>query len=81
MSLRDRCKQIVTKMKQDAILRQGSSVDTLLEFVLSEIGRSADPSLDKTLPLCLYFATEQDREEFIALVQEAKPNMMMKRMP
>lgn len=63
------------------MLRQGSPVDDLLAFVVSETGRKADKSLDKTLPLCLYFADDADREEFIAMVLTAKPGMIAKRMP
>ncbi len=75
MTLRDRCKKILDKLAMDAMLRQNSPVDTLLEFVVSEQGRTADSRLDEALPLCLYFATDADREEFIALVREAKPGM------
>ena len=63
------------------MLRQGSPVDDLVAFVVAETGRSADSSLDKSLPLCCYFANEQDREEFIAAVHEVKPGMIAKRMP
>lgn len=80
-SLRERCGAIVAKLQRDAILRQGNPVDTLLEFVIAEQGRTADHALDKTLPLCLYFATDEDREEFIAAVRAAKPNMVAKKLP
>jgi hypothetical protein len=79
--LRDRCKAFYQQMQRDAMLRQGSPVDDLVAFVVAENGRTADPALAETLPLCLYFPSEQDREEFIALVQEAKPHMLMKRLP
>lgn len=79
--LRDRCKAIVSKLQQDAMLRQGNPVDTLLEFVIAEQGRTADHALDKALPLCLYFPTDADREEFIAMVREAKPDMIARKMP
>lgn len=81
MTLRDRCKAMHEQMVRNGILRQGSPVDDLIEFVVSEIGRSADTKLENTLPLCLYFASEQDRKEFIAIVREAKPNMRMKVVP
>jgi hypothetical protein len=80
-ALRERCKTMYQKMGVDAMLRQGSPVDDLLAFVLAEIGRSADVSLEKSLPLVLYFQTDEDREEFIAAVREAKPGMMSKRLP
>jgi hypothetical protein len=79
--LRERCKAMYQKMGVDAMLRQGSPVDDLMAFVLAEIGRSADVALEKTLPLVLYFQTDEDREEFIAAVHEAKPGMMSKRLP
>lgn len=80
-TFRERCKQMLWKLQRDAMLRQGSPVDDLMAFVIEEHGRKADKSLDKTLPLCLYFANEEDRDEFIALVHEAKPNMICKKFP
>jgi hypothetical protein len=50
----------------------------LMEFVLSERGRAADTALKDSLPLICYFATEQDRAEFVALMHAAKPNMRSK---
>jgi hypothetical protein len=81
MTLRDRCKAMYQQMQRDAMLRQGSPVDDLMAFVVAETGRTADEGLKNTLPLCLYFGSEQDREEFVALVREAKPGMITKRMP
>lgn len=81
MTLRDRCKKFYQQAQLNAMLRQGSPVDDLMAFVISEKGRAADRSLSDTLPLCLYFGNEQDREEFIALVHEIKPNMIAKKMP
>lgn len=80
-SLRDRCRALLDNLKTDGILRQGSPVDTLRDFVIAEIGRSADERLDSSAPLCLYFATEEDREEFIEIFKEARPNAVCKRMP
>lgn len=79
MTLRDRCKAHYQKMRQDAILRQGDPVEDLLAFVVSEIGRSVDDKLENTLPLCLYFEDEQGRDEFVAAVLHAKPNMRTKK--
>lgn len=79
--LRDRCRDLYGRMSRDAMLRQGDPVETLVAFVTSEIGRSADERLDSSLPLCLYFATAEDRREFIDLVREAKPGMVMKEVP
>lgn len=81
MSLRDRCKEMLGKMQRNAMLRQGSPVDDLMAFVQSEIGRTADPNLEDTKPMILYFGSEQDREEFIAIVREVKPGMVAKPIP
>lgn len=80
-TLRDRCKAIYGEIRADAMLRQGSPVDTLMAFVIAEKGRAADDALSETLPLCLYFGSEADREEFIAAVHAWKPGMVAKRMP
>lgn len=80
-TLRERCTQFYQSQGRNAMLRQGSSVEDLIAFVVAETGRAADKSLDPTLPLCLYFGTKEDREEFVALVREAKPGMMMKQLP
>ena len=79
--LRQRCQEMLDQLKRNAILRQGSPVDDLMAFVIAEKGRSIDAGLDYTAPLCLYFETEAEREEFITAVMEAKPNMKCKRMP
>lgn len=81
MGLRDRCKEMYQKMGRDAMLRQGSPVDDLMAFVQSELGRSADERLDDTKALFLYFPTDADRSEFMALVMEAKPGMIAKAIP
>lgn len=80
-TLRNRCRELYGRMSRDAMLRQGDPVETLVAFVVSETGRAADQRLDTSLPLCLYFATEEDRREFIDLVREAKPGMVMKEVP
>lgn len=80
-ALRDRCRQLYARMSRDAMLRQGDVVETLVAFVVSETGRAADQRLDTSLPLCLYFPTEEDRHEFMDLVREAKPGMVMKEIP
>lgn len=79
MTLRERCKNFLGVMQRNQIMRQGSPVDDLLEFVVSEQGRAADKSLEETLPLVLYFGTEEDREEFVQLVMAAKPGMRAKK--
>jgi hypothetical protein len=82
MSLRERCTEILTQLRANDIVRQGNrNLDELMAFVIAEKGRAADISLEDTKPLCLYFANEADREEFLALAHEAKPNMISKKMP
>ena len=72
---------MLTNQRRDAMLRQGSPLDDLVAFVLSEIGRTADERLDDTKSLILYFPTDADRAEFKALVMEAKPGMVAKEIP
>lgn len=80
--LRSRCVAMLSQLQRNAMLRQGSPVDDLMAFVVAETGRKAsDNALDASLPLCVYFATEADRDEFIAAVQEAKPGMITKVLP
>lgn len=80
-SLRERCQAVVNTMQRDAMLRQGSSVETLMAFVVAETGRTGDPSLADALPLCLYFVSDTDREEFMAAVREWKPGMITRKLP
>jgi hypothetical protein len=80
-SLRERCKEFYQRMGQNAMMRQGDPVDDLVAFVLAERGRAADERLDDALPLCLYFGSKADRDEFVAAVREANPGMVMKEMP
>lgn len=58
----------------------GSPVDNLVDFVTAEIGRAADPCLEDTKPLVLYFCTEEDRQEFIEAVVSLT-NMTSRKMP
>jgi hypothetical protein len=82
MSLRERCKKFCQKVQRDVTLgRNPNMFDELTNFVVSEIGRAADSSLEDTLPLCLYFASERDRDEFLLAIHEAKPGMIAKRWP
>lgn len=80
-SFRERCKAFYQQQGMNAMLRQGDPVEDIMAFVIAETGRAADPSLAETLPLCLYFPTAEDRDDFISIVREAKPGMMMKRLP
>ncbi len=81
MTLRKRCQQIVDTMNRDAIMRQGSPVETLMAFVVAETGRTADASLEETLPLCLYFKSKKEREEFIDVVRAVNLGMISRKMP
>lgn len=80
-NLRDRCKDFIAAAQRKAITRTGSPVEDLMAFVQSEIGRTADASLEETKPMILYFGNEQDRDEFMAIVREAKPGMVAKSIP
>jgi hypothetical protein len=81
VTLRQRCGRFPVTLRENEMLRQGSPVDDLMAFVVAETGRTADLKLEEALPLCLYFADDADREGFIADVREAKPNMIMKKLP
>jgi hypothetical protein len=80
-TLRDRCREFISEQRMNGILRQGDPVEHLMAFVMSERGRSADSSLEDTRSLILYFATDEDRAEFKALVHEAKPGMVARAIP
>lgn len=80
-TLHERCLKFYQQQGRNAILRQGYPVEDLKAFVVSEIGRTADERLDASLPLCLYFATEDDRQDFINTVTLAKPDMISKKVP
>ncbi|PZU95522.1 MAG: hypothetical protein DI527_00505 [Chelatococcus sp.] len=38
-----------------------------------------DPALAGKLPVVLYFATDADRDEFIAIIKEAKPGLVTRK--
>lgn len=61
------------------MLRQGSPVDDIVEFVCAEVGRTASPALDEKLPLVLYFDNDADREEFIAAARAMHPRWRAKK--
>ena len=81
MSLRNRCEALYQKIQHDAMFRRGSPVDDLMTFVFAERGRAADNNLAETVPLCLYFRSDRDREECMELIHEVKPCTIAKRMP
>lgn len=78
MTLKDRCAAFITMQHQRAITRTGSPVDDLVGFVLAERGRTADASLEETLPLALYFATDADRQEMVEAINAANPMISVK---
>ena len=50
--------------------------------VQRDLGRAlVDAVLEESLPICLYFKSVGDREGFIRLMREVKPDMTVKRMP
>jgi len=81
MSLKDRCMDFVHRVNMNAMLRQSSPVDDLVDFVRSEIGRAADEVLEGSEPLVLYFAEDKDRKEFVDAVLSAKPGMISRQWP
>ena len=80
-TLRERCVEFLNQLRRDAITRTGSAPDDLVAFVISERGRSSDDRLEATFPICLYFGSDADREEFMAIVREVKPEMFVKKVP
>lgn len=84
MGLRERCKAAVQKIRDTAYISSFGSLrfksdieeqtDDILSFVIAEAGRSAEESFENMLPLCLYFETEEDREEFVTLWHSVHPN-------
>ena len=80
-TLRERCRAFIHAQTMNGILRQGDPVEHLMAFVQSEQGRSADQSLEDTRSLILYFATDEDREEFKSLALAAKPGMFARNIP
>lgn len=83
MTLADRCKAWFGRVSTPlGALRVNDAVaNDLADFVRAEIGRAASAKLDDTEPLVLYFASEQDRAEFLAIMAEAKPGMISRRWP
>lgn len=75
-TLKDRCAAML-----DQLAREGSPTDALAGFVTAEIGRAHEPRFQETLPLCLYFKSEKDREEFIEAFREWKPDIITRRVP
>lgn len=87
MTLKARCEAFlmelanINEFEPSSMERWQTKINNLQAFVIAEMGRTADERLDDNVPLALYFTTEADREEFVALIMEAKPGMISKRWP
>lgn len=88
--LRKRCDQMLAQLGASfrgagdgSIVRVNVTkmVDRLFGFVIAEIGRSASTTFDKSAPLCLYFEDDAEREAFIEVFKEAKPNVVTRKFP
>jgi hypothetical protein len=78
MTLIDRCARwLERKSKTSQPLY--SQADDLKDFVLSERGR--EPKLEGTVPLVLYFASEEERTDFLQVVDNSKPGMIVRHWP
>lgn len=77
-SLRLRCHEMLLDLRSED---WDEALSCLIAFVIAERGRAADTRLDKTLPVCLYFANDKDRNDFIELAMEANPNLKMSKVP
>lgn len=72
-SLRQRCQHWL-----DQPVGAGDPAADLADFVLAEIGRASDTQLDSSAPLVMYFAKEEDRAEFLAMMT---PGMIKRNWP
>lgn len=80
-TLRERCAEMIARLSRDAILRQGDPVETLLAFVIAENGKAGEPALSDAKPLCLYFGTDEDRDEFVSLWLREHPGARTVKFP
>jgi hypothetical protein len=83
VTLKDRCIKFLSNTT-DEVRLQGRNlwtVDDLVDFVRSEIGRAADEALEGSEPLVLYFVDDKDRREFVDAVVEANPGFISRRWP
>jgi hypothetical protein len=67
MTLRERCGEKLHELHSlsRSPLNRERQIDVLLEFIVSEQGRAADPRLERALPLVLYFKDDKERDGFI----------------
>lgn len=55
----------------------GVRIDTWIRIPTDDIDLKAPvPELKETFPVVLYFGNDQDRSDFISIVQEAKPGLV-----
>lgn len=76
MSLKDRCEAFYKQIKAGE-----SSPADLIGFVIAEKGRAANSAFEDKLPLCIYFANDKDREEFIQVLKLFNPALIEKKLP
>ena len=93
MTQRERCEQALAELARiDRTMEQGTlnrahikrwqaKLDYLADFVYAETGRCSDIKLDQTAPLVMYFPSDEERQEFIKVCEEAMPNARWKEMP
>jgi hypothetical protein len=65
-------------MKQEEADRELTSMEAVYESL--KLLQRPDAGLQGTLPLLLYFGSEADRDEFMEMMKEAKPNMVAKKL-
>ena len=65
-------KHAITILQPDGVL------DACREEGRNEVIFGPCPELNGTVPLVLYFKTNADRDGFVELVQQAKPNFKMR---
>lgn len=53
-----------------------SAADQMEKLEQDIQGMAPHPKLKDAFPVVLYFKTDQERAEFVALVQDAKPNLL-----
>lgn len=57
------------------------AIEAAIGAVLAERGQAAAPELAGTKPVVLFFGSDVDRDEFMALIAEAKPGMVARKVP
>lgn len=73
-TLLDRCRDFMAPYRVGMEPADDRDAQKLIDFVCVEVGRAADPRLDQSLPLVLYFDNDGDRQAMIEAVQAEKPN-------